>query len=125
MRRWELVTGQSHRWAGGTFKENQLSDDEAAVYAELGTPDAIRFFRALRARQHVYEWIYEDREQVVWFVDGKRVEYVAVDTNNSGLTKETREMVWRRLVSGGALGMVIGGLATGVLLLGDDLGLKD
>jgi uncharacterized protein YaeQ len=125
MRHWEPTPGLSNRWTGGTFKASKLSDDEAAVYAELGEPDAIRFFRALHTRQRVYEWIYEEQEQIVWFVDGKRVEYVAVDTNSSSLTKETRETVHHKLVSGGVLGTVIGGFATGILLLGDSLGLKN
>jgi hypothetical protein len=58
MRRWQPVEGVQRRWTGGTFKEAKLSDDEAAVYAEMGTPDVVRFFRAIDTRQKVYEWIY-------------------------------------------------------------------
>ena len=125
MRRWELEPAVSDRWSGGTIKENKLSSDEAAVYGELGKPDVIRFFRATQTRQRVYEWLYTEQEQVVWFVDGKRVDYVAVDTDSSGLAKETRETLQRKLVTGGLLGVLVGGVAAGMLLLGETLGLKD
>jgi hypothetical protein len=125
MRRWEPVPAVSNRWSGGTLKEAKLSPDEAAVYSEFGTPDVIRFFRATQTRQRVYEWVYTEQEQVVWFVDGKRVDYVAVDTDSSALAKETRETVQRKLVTGGVLGAVVGGVAAGVLTLGSSLGLKD
>ena len=125
MRRWEPVPAVSDRWAGGTLKENKLSSDEAAVYQELGNPDTMRFFRATQTRQPVYAWIYTEQEQVIWFVDGKRVDYVEVDTASSGLAKETRETLQRKFVAGGVLGGVIGGVAAGMLTLGSKLGLKD
>ena len=124
MRGWDMVEGKNQRWTGGTFKE-KLSPDEAAAYQELGTPDIIRFFRELHTRQHVYEWLYEDKDEVLWFVDGTRVEYVAVDPNISGLTKETRETVQRKVVTGGLLATVVGGVAAGFMLLGDSLGLTE
>jgi hypothetical protein len=125
MRGWQLVSGINHRWSGGTIKASKLSDDEAAVYQELGEPDAIRFFRAMETRQKVYEWIYVKQDQLVWFEDNKRVEYVAVDTNTSGQTKEARETTQSKLISGAATGAVVGGVAAGFLLLGSSLGLKD
>jgi hypothetical protein len=125
MRGWDAVTGQSHRWTGGTFNPGKLSADETVVYQKLGTPDVIRFFRALHTRQRVYEWLYDDPEQVIWFVAGTRVDYVAVDTNTSSLTKEKRETVQTKLTTGGVLGTVVGGIAAGFLLLGDSLGLKN
>ena len=45
MRGWDLAEGIDNRWSGGTFDEKKLSNDEAAVYKELGTPEAVRFFR--------------------------------------------------------------------------------
>jgi hypothetical protein len=125
MRRWEPVPVVSNRWVGGTLKENKLSSDEAAVYQELGNPDTIRFFRAVETRQRVYAWIYTEQEQVVWFVDGQRIDYVAVDTNSSGMTKESRETLQHKVVTGGLLGGLVGGVAAGMLLLGSELGLKD
>jgi len=125
MRDWDLSETINNRWTGGTFDEKKLASDEIAVYKELGTPEAVRFFRTLDTRQHVYEWIYLEREQVVWFVEGKRVDYVTVDANSSGLTKETRETLQDKLTAGGAMGAAIGGVAAGLLLFGDKLGLKD
>lgn len=125
MRGWELSETISNRWTGGTFDEKKLSSDEAAVYKELGIPEAVRFFRTLETRQRVYAWVYLERDQVVWFVEGKRVDYVTVDANGSGLTKETRETITNKLTTGGVVGAVIGGVAGGLLILGDKLGLKD
>ena len=125
MRHWRPTPGLNYRWTGGAVNESRLSNDEAAVYAAFGKPEVIRFFRALHTRQRVYEWIYEEQDRIVWFVDGKRVAYVAVDANSSALSKETREAVQRKLVSGAVLGTVVGGFASGFLLLGDGLGLKN
>jgi hypothetical protein len=125
MRGWQPVSGISHRWSDGTIKASKLSDDEATVYQELGAPDAIRFFRTIETRQKVYEWVYVEQDQLVWFADRKRVEYVAVDTNTSGQTKEARENTQSKLISGAAMGAVVWGVAAGFLLLGSSLGLTD
>jgi hypothetical protein len=125
MRGWHAQTTPTNRWTGGTMREQKFSADEAAVYQELGSPDTIRFFRAIQTRQPVYEWIYTEKQQVVWFVDRQRVEYVAVDTDTSGTTKESRERLQQKLVTGGALGAALGGFTAGMLLLGKSLGLKD
>jgi hypothetical protein len=124
MRGWESDENIDNRWTGGTLNEKKLSSDEAAVYNELGTPEAVRFFRALETRQRTYEWIYVKRERTVWFVDSKRVDYVTVDADSSGLTKETRETLKDKLITGGAVGVAVGGVAAGLLLLGDKVGLK-
>jgi len=125
MRGWEPAESIANRWTGGTFNEKKLSNDEAAVYKELGTPEAVRFFRALQTRQRVYEWVYLKTEQNVWFVDGTRVDYVTVDADSSGLSKESRETLQDKLITGGIVGGVVGGVAAGFLLLGPTLGLKD
>ena len=125
MRGWDLSENINNRWVGGTFDEKKLSSDAAAVYKELGTPDAVRFFRALETRQRVYEWVYLAREQTVWFVEGKRVDYVAVDADPSAFTKETRQTLRDKLTTGGIVGAAVGGVAAGALLLGDKLGIKD
>lgn len=125
MRGWQTQVTPSNRWTGGTMQERKLSADEAAVYQELGAPDTIRFFRVMQTRERVYEWLYSERQQVVWFVDRKRVEYVAVDTNTSGTTKEARETLQRKLTTGGILGAAVGGFAAGMLLLGESVGLTD
>jgi hypothetical protein len=53
------------------------------------------------------------------------MEYVAVDTSDSPFTKETRETLQDKAVKGGVLGTLVGGVAAGVLLFGDSLGLKN
>ncbi|MEE8291092.1 MAG: hypothetical protein V3U27_09005 [Candidatus Tectomicrobia bacterium] len=125
MRRWQPMADISHRWTGGTLREHKLSSDEAAVLEELGTPETIRFFRSIPARQRVYEWLYEEQKQIVWFVDGQRVEYIVVDTGTSAKTKTAREVLGRKVVTGGVLAGVIGGVAAGFLALSETLGLKD
>ena len=67
------------------------------MYQELGTPDAIRFFRAIQTRQRVYEWIYTENSRW-WFVDRQRVEYVAVDTDTSGRPKNPAKCSNRSLL---------------------------
>ena len=95
------------------------------MYKELGTPEAVRFFRTVETRQRVYEWIYLKAERNVWFVEGTRVDYVTVDADNSAFTKESREILQDKLTTGGVVAGVVGGVAAGFLLLGPKLGLKD
>ena len=125
MRGWDLAEGIDNRWTGGTFDEKKLSSDEAAVYKELGTPEAVRFFRAVQTRQRVYEWVYLKSERNIWFLDGTRVDYVAVDADNSEFTKESRETLQNKLTTGGVVAGAVGGVAAGFLLLGKKLGLRD
>ena len=125
MRNWDLSETINNRWTGGTFDEKTLSSDAAAVYKELGTPEAVRFFRTMETRQRVYAWVYLAREQVVWFVEGTRVDYVTVDADTSEFTKDTRQTLYDKLIAGSAVGAAIGGVAAGLLLFGDKLGLKN
>ena len=125
MHGWDPVEGINNRWTGGTFEEKKLSNDEAAVYKELGTPEAVRFFRTVQTRQRVYQWIYLESERHVWFVEGTQVDYVAVDADSSAFTKESREILKDKLITGGILGGVVGGVAAGFIVLGPKLGLKD
>ena len=124
MRGWEPVEGIANRWTGGTFDEKKLSSDEAAVYKDVGTPEAVRFFRTLQTRQRVYEWVYVQAERNVWFVDGVRVDYVTVDADSSAFTKESRETLQDKLTTGGIVGGAVGGVAAGFLVLGPKLGLS-
>ena len=117
MRGWAPAEGIANRWSGGTFDEKKLSSDEATVYKELGTPEAVRFFRTLQTRQRVYEWVYLKEEQNVWFVDGTRVDYVTVDADSSMFTKESRETLQDKLTTGGILAGVVGGVAAGLIIL--------
>lgn len=121
MRGWQPVEGLPYRWTGGEIRPERLSADEAAVYRELGTPTAIRFYRTVPDRQPVYAWIYTEPARVVWFVAGRRADYVAVDANTTAWRKETREALQRTLLQGGALATLVGGTAAGVLILSGSL----
>jgi hypothetical protein len=123
MRGWDLAEGINNRWTGGTFDEKKLSQDEVAVYKELGAPEAVRFFRTLETRQRVYEWIYLKAERNEWFVEGVHVDYVTVDAGTSTFTKEDRDILQDKLTTGGIVAGAVGGFAAGVLLLGPKLGL--
>jgi hypothetical protein len=125
MRGWQPVEGVGNRWTGGTLREQKLSEDEAAVFAQRGTPEAIRVFRSTLTRQRVYAWIYEEQGQVVWFVDGQRVDYVAVDTNMSAVTQAAREATQEKLTAGGALAGAVGGIAAGFIALSETIGLRE
>ena len=125
MHGWDLTESIDNRWTGGAFDEKKLSNDEAAVYKELGTPEAVRFFRTAETRQRVYEWVYLKGERNVWFLEGTRVDYVAVDADTSAFTKESREVLQDKLITGGVVGGLVGGVAAGFLVLGPKLGLKD
>jgi len=125
MHGWDPAEGINNRWTGGTFEEKKLSNDEAAVYKELGTPEAVRFFRTVETRQRVYEWVYLKGERNAWFLEGTRVDYVAVDADTSAFTKESREILQDKLITGGVVGGLVGGVAAGFLVLGPKLGLKD
>lgn len=123
MRRWSSTSGLENRWSGGTLVAAKLSEDEAAVFQNLGTPDIIRFFRENLTRQRVYEWVYLNKEQNIWFVDGKRVEYVTVDPVPSALTKGERETLQQKFTEGGIVGAALGAIAAGTLLFGESIGL--
>jgi hypothetical protein len=125
MQSWEPVTGINNRWTGGTIVASELSEDEATVFHSLGTPNAIRLFRESQTRQQVYAWIYLEPAQSVWFIDGKQVEYVIVEANNSPLTKAERETLTQKLITGGVLGATVGAVAIGAIVFGEDIGLRD
>jgi hypothetical protein len=125
MRGWDLADNINNRWTGGRVDEKKLSSDEATVYQELGTPDAVRLFRTLQTRQRVYEWIYLKSERQVWFVEGTRMDYVTVDADSSAFTQESRETLEEKLTTGGIVAGVVGGIAAGSILLGNKLGLRD
>jgi hypothetical protein len=125
MRSWQPVEGYVYRWTGGTLHEQKFTPDEAAAFAQFGTPQVIRFFRSILTRQHVYEWIYTEQGQSVWFVDGQRVEYVAVDTQMSSLPQASRDVMQEKFIAGGALASAVGGIAAGFIVLGETIGLRE
>jgi hypothetical protein len=69
----------------------------------------VRFFRQVETRDVVHAWIYGDSGEsveVIWFVDGKRAEDIAVDSNPSAFSSTTRRRA--------RLGALVG---TGVVVL--------
>jgi hypothetical protein len=125
MQKWQPTDRISNRWADGTIRADRLSDDEAAAFQELGTPDVIRFYRRVPTRERVYAWIYEASNQVIWFVDGQRMDYVEVDDNTLPLTQEEQQTLKSKAFAGGVLFGAVGALATGFILFGEDIGLRD
>lgn len=126
MRGWQPAAGIANRWQNGTFRADKLSSDEAAVVDELGIPQVIRFFRHVETRQPIYAWLYEEKEgPIVWFLEGKRVDYVTVDPNTSSLTRAERVTARRKVITGGVLAGVVGGAAAGLLILAPQLGVQD
>lgn len=125
MRKWQVSERITNRWEDGTIRENRLSEDEAAVYEALGTPDVIRLYRQVPTRERVYAWIYEEPNRIIWFVEGQQREYVEVDRNTLPLSRASRQTLRQKAFAGGILAGTVGALATGFVLLGEDVGLKD
>jgi hypothetical protein len=127
MRGWQPSGGIVNRWQNGTFRADKLSSDEAAAVDEFGTPKVIRYFRHVETRQPVYEWLYEEEEEgpIIWFLEGKRVDYVPVDPSTSSLTRAERATARRKVITGSVLTGVVGGVAAGLLIFAPQLGLQD
>lgn len=125
MRKWKPAERTANRWAGGVIRADRLSEDETAVYEALGTPDVIRLYRQVPTRERVYAWIYEEPNRVVWFVDGEQRDYVEVDKNTLPLSRAARQTLRQKALAGGILSGTVGAMATGFVLLGEDIGLKD
>lgn len=120
MKGWEPAEDITNRWTDGTINAAKLTDDERRVFEALGTPDAVRFFRAVETRTPVYEWIYMEPFHTAWFMDGTQVDYVMVDTNTSRQAPAAREALARKLRTGGVLAGAISGAAMGTISLFND-----
>ncbi|HSF31276.1 MAG TPA: hypothetical protein VLK82_12510 [Candidatus Tectomicrobia bacterium] len=82
-----------HRWTVEKVEPARLSEDQRTALERRGPPAYIRFFREVETRRPVYAWIYADEGEsidIVWFVDGKRTEDIAVDSDPSAFTSTTR-----------------------------------
>jgi hypothetical protein len=69
----------------------------------------VRFFREVESRKPVYAWIYTDdgeAVELVWFVDGKRAEEIAVDRDPSAFTSTTRRRTRLALLVGTGVAIV-------------------
>jgi len=91
------LTGENtdvpNRWQVEEIATARLSDDQREVFERRGAPTYIRFFRAVETRQPVYAWIYANQDEpvdLVWFIDGQRVDAIAVDRDPSAFSSTTR-----------------------------------
>jgi hypothetical protein len=88
-----VKTEVPQRWTVEKIAPGRLSADQQATLEDRGPPTYVRFFREVETRHPVYAWIYADTGEavnVVWFVDGKRVENIAVDSDSSAFSSTTR-----------------------------------
>jgi hypothetical protein len=88
-----VSTDVPQRWKVEKIAPGRLSADQRTTLEDRGPPMYVRFFREVETRKPVYAWIYTETEQpvdVVWFVDGKSVENIAVDSDPSAFSSTTR-----------------------------------
>ncbi len=86
-------TDVPNRWKVERVEPGRLSEDQRTTLDRRGPPTYMRFFREVDTRHPVYAWIYAgegDAVDLVWFVDGNRVEDIAVDSDPSAFTSTTR-----------------------------------
>jgi hypothetical protein len=86
-------TDVPNRWTVEKVDPARLSEDQRTVLEHQGPPTYVRFFRQVETRKPVNAWIYTaagEAVEVVWFVDGKRLEEIAVDSDPSAFTSTTR-----------------------------------
>jgi hypothetical protein len=98
-----------HRWKVEKIEPKGLSEDQRATLERHGPPTYVRFYREVETRDPVYAWVYAgagDAVDLVWFVDGKRVEAVAVDSNPSAFTSTTRRRTRIALLVGTGVAIV-------------------
>ncbi|MGH6691008.1 MAG: hypothetical protein ACREF4_10055, partial [Gammaproteobacteria bacterium] len=86
-------TDVPNRWKVEKVEPGRLSEDQRTTLDRRGPPTYMRFFREVDTRHPVYAWIYAGEGgavDLVWFVDGNRVEDIAVDSDPSAFTSTTR-----------------------------------
>jgi hypothetical protein len=87
------ATDVPDRWKVEKVEPTRLSEEQRTTLERRGPPTYVRFFREVDTRKPVYAWIYVgdgEAVELVWFVDGERVEAIAVDSNPSAFTSTTR-----------------------------------
>ncbi len=96
-------TDVPYRWKVAKIEPTRLSDDQRAVLERRGPPMYVRFFREVETRRPVYAWVYvgeADAVDLVWFVNGTRVENIAVDRDTSAYSSTTRRRARIALLAG-------------------------
>ena len=96
-------TNVPNRWKVEMVEPARLSEDQQQTLDRRGPPTYVRFFREVETRQPVYAWIYADEGEavdLVWFVDGTRVDTIAVDKDPSAFSSTTRRRTRLTLLVG-------------------------
>jgi hypothetical protein len=87
------ATDVPQRWKVDKVEPARLSADQRTTFERYGPPTYVRFFREVDTRNPVYAWIYVgegEAVEVIWFVDGRRLEEIAVDSDSSAFSSTTR-----------------------------------
>lgn len=102
-------TDVPNRWKVEQIEPGRLTEDQREVYERRGPPTYIRYYREVETREPVYAWIYADETQavdLVWFVNGKVVDAIAVDSDTSAYTSTTRRRVRYALLIGTGVAII-------------------
>jgi hypothetical protein len=102
-------TDVAYRWKVERVEPTRLSEDQRATFERRGPPTYVRFFREVETRNPVYAWIYADEGDavdLVWFVNGQRVEAIAVDNDPSAFSSTTRRRVRYTMLIGTGVAIV-------------------
>jgi hypothetical protein len=102
-------TDVPNRWKVGKVEPARLSAEQRATLERRGAPTYVRFFREVDTRNPVYAWVYAgegDAVELVWFVDGKRVDDIAVDSDPSAFSSTTRRRTRIALLVGTGVAIV-------------------
>jgi hypothetical protein len=95
-------TDVPNRWRVQEITPSRLTEDQRQVFEQRGAPTYVRFYREVETRKPVYTWIYVNPEasvDVIWFVEGQRLDYTAVDRDPSAFSSTTRRRARIALLS--------------------------
>jgi hypothetical protein len=102
-------TDVPNRWRVEAIEAGRLTEDQRDVLERRGPPTYVRFFREVETREPVYAWIYADETDavdLVWFVDGKAVDAIAVDSDTSAYSSTTRRRARYALLIGTGVAII-------------------
>jgi hypothetical protein len=92
----------NERFEVARLSRSQLSEEQRRMLDESGTPDVLVFETELVTGRPVQRWLYTKDRLMYVFVDGKKVDYVAVESKgkNPLLDPEAQEqgplqLVWQ------------------------------
>ena len=102
-------TDVPNRWKVQAVTASRLTEDQREVFESRGAPTYVRFFREVESRRPVYAWIYVNPEagvDLIWFVEGKRLDNTAVDKDPSAFGSTTRRRARIALLSASGAAIV-------------------